>query len=68
MIGNPPYEVVSSKESGIEERSHQQAYFRRTYESCVGKINTYRLMLERGLKAAMSRLSGKGPAYGESLL
>ncbi len=49
VIGNPPYEVVSSKESGIEERSHQQAYFRRTYESCVGKINTYRLMLERGL-------------------
>ena len=49
VISNPPYEVVSSKESGIEERSRHQAYFRRTYACCSGKINTYRLMLERGL-------------------
>jgi adenine-specific DNA-methyltransferase len=49
VVGNPPYEIVSVKESGIEERSKEQAYFRRTYRTCQGKINTYRLMMERGL-------------------
>lgn len=49
VIGNPPYEIVSVKESGIEDRRREQAYFRRTYRTCSGKINTYRLMLERAL-------------------
>lgn len=49
VIGNPPYEIVSVKESGIEERRREQRYFRRMYRTCSGKINTYRLMLERGL-------------------
>ncbi len=49
VIGNPPYEIVSVKESGIEERQREQAYFRKMYGTCSGKINTYRLMLERGL-------------------
>lgn len=49
VIGNPPYEIVSVKESGLEDRRREQTYFRRTYRTCSGKINTYRLMLERGL-------------------
>ena len=49
VIGNPPYEIVSVKESGLSERSAEQRYFRRTFRTCRGKINTYRLMLERGL-------------------
>lgn len=49
VIGNPPYEIVSVKESGIGERRREQAYFRRMYRTCKGKINTYRLMIERGL-------------------
>ncbi len=49
VVGNPPYEIVSVKESGIGERRREQAYFRRMYRACRGKINTYRLMLERGL-------------------
>jgi Alw26I/Eco31I/Esp3I family type II restriction m6 adenine DNA methyltransferase len=50
IIGNPPYEIVSVKESGIASRSLDQAFFRKTYETCTGKINTYRLMIERGLQ------------------
>ncbi len=50
VIGNPPYEIVSVKESGIASRSLDQAFFRKTYETCTGKINTYRLMIERGLQ------------------
>ena len=50
VIGNPPYEIVSVKESGIASRSLDQAFFRKTYETCTGKINTYRLMMERGLQ------------------
>jgi len=49
IIGNPPYEIISVKESGIRERTNEQAYFRTAYRSCHGKINTYRLMTERGL-------------------
>ena len=49
IIGNPPYEIISVKESGIRERTKEQAYFRRVYRSCHGKINTYRLMMERSL-------------------
>ena len=49
VIGNPPYEIVSVKESGIRERSIQQAYYRQAFRTCKGKINLYRLMLERGL-------------------
>jgi len=49
IIGNPPYEIISVKESGIEDRKAEQRYFRRIYKTCRGKINTYRLMLERGL-------------------
>jgi len=49
IVGNPPYEIISVKESGIEERRAEQRYFRRIYRTCRGKINTYRLMLERGL-------------------
>ncbi len=48
-IGNPPYEILSVKESGIKERREEQAYIRRMFRTCKGKINTYRLMLERGL-------------------
>ncbi len=49
VVGNPPYEILSVKESGIEARRHEQAYFRKAFSSCKGKINTYRLMIERGL-------------------
>jgi len=49
IVGNPPYEIISVKESGIEDRKAEQRYFRRIYRTCRGKINTYRLMLERGL-------------------
>ncbi|MGO9571153.1 MAG: Eco57I restriction-modification methylase domain-containing protein [Desulfomonilaceae bacterium] len=49
VVGNPPYEILSAKESGIEERRHEQAYMRQMFRTCKGKINTYRLMLERGL-------------------
>ena len=49
VIGNPPYEIVSVKESGIRERKRDLPYYRATYRACRGKINTYRLMLERGL-------------------
>lgn len=49
VVGNPPYEILSVKESGIDERRRQQSYYRRMYRTCQGKINTYRLMLERGL-------------------
>lgn len=49
IIGNPPYEIVSVKESGLRERAAEQRYFRQVYGACRGKINTYRLMLERGL-------------------
>ena len=47
IIGNPPYEIISVKESGIRERTKEQPYFRSTYRTCQGKINTYRLMMER---------------------
>jgi len=50
VVGNPPYEILSVKESGIGERAAEQKYFRRMYRSCQGKVNTYRLMLERGLE------------------
>jgi Alw26I/Eco31I/Esp3I family type II restriction m6 adenine DNA methyltransferase len=40
---------LSAKESGIEERRQEQAYIRQVFRTCKGKINTYRLMLERGL-------------------
>ena len=49
VVGNPPYEILSAKESGIEERRQEQAYIRQMFRTCKGKINTYRLMLERGL-------------------
>jgi adenine-specific DNA-methyltransferase len=49
VVGNPPYEIVSVKESGLRERTREQAYFRKAHRTCQGKINTYRLMLERGL-------------------
>ncbi len=49
VIGNPPYEILSVKESGIRDRHLDQTYFRATYRTCHGKINTYRLMMERGL-------------------
>ncbi len=50
IIGNPPYEIISVKESGIRERTKEQTYFRSTYRTCQGKLNTYRLMTERGLE------------------
>ncbi len=50
IIGNPPYEILSVKESGIRERNKEQTYFRSGYRTCQGKINTYRLMTERGLE------------------
>jgi len=56
VLGNPPYEIVSVKESGVEDRRDQQRYYRRAYRTCKGKINTYRLMLERGL--ALLRTGG----------
>ncbi len=49
VVGNPPYEILSAKESGIEERREDLAYIRQMFRTCQGKINTYRLMLERGL-------------------
>lgn len=50
IIGNPPYETLSVKESGIRGRKLEQNYFRLMYKTCHGKINLYRLMLERGLE------------------
>lgn len=50
VIGNPPYEILSVKESGIQSRRDEQAYFRTFFNSCSGKINTYRLMIERALQ------------------
>ncbi|MCA1960520.1 MAG: N-6 DNA methylase [Desulfomonile sp.] len=50
VVGNPPYEVLSVKESGIDERHREQSYFRKVFRSCHGKINTYRLMMERSLE------------------
>ncbi len=49
VIGNPPYEVLSAKESGIEARRAESEYYRLAYTTCRGKINTYRLMIERGM-------------------
>lgn len=50
VIGNPPYEILSVKESGIDERKGEQRYYRAAYTSCLGKINLYRLMMERGFR------------------
>ncbi len=50
VIGNPPYEILSVKESGLQTRRDEQVYFRRFFSSCSGKINTYRLMIERALQ------------------
>jgi adenine-specific DNA-methyltransferase len=50
VVGNPPYEILSVKESGLSERRREQGYYRKIHTSCQGKINTYRLMLERGLE------------------
>jgi Alw26I/Eco31I/Esp3I family type II restriction m6 adenine DNA methyltransferase len=50
VIGNPPYEILSVKESGIQARKHDQFYYRHFYSVCSGKVNTYRLMIERGLQ------------------
>ncbi|MEW6351376.1 MAG: Eco57I restriction-modification methylase domain-containing protein [Thermodesulfobacteriota bacterium] len=55
VVGNPPYEILSERESGIQERRCDQAYFRKTMSTCHGKINTYRLMLERGLELFRDR-------------
>ncbi|MFC1833185.1 Eco57I restriction-modification methylase domain-containing protein [Thermodesulfobacteriota bacterium] len=49
VVGNPPYEILSVLESGLADRKRDQAYFRKCFETCQGKINTYRLMMERGL-------------------
>jgi len=49
VVGNPPYEIVSAKESGIDDRRRDQDYFRKMFQTCQGKINTFRLMMERGL-------------------
>ncbi len=49
VIGNPPYEVLSVKESGLTRRTWEQDYYRNHYRCCSGKINLYRLMLERSL-------------------
>lgn len=50
VIGNPPYEILSVKESGLDSRREEQAYFRQFFVTCSGKINTYRLMMERALQ------------------
>jgi len=50
VVGNPPYEILSVKESGIDERHREQSYFRNVFHTCQGKLNTYRLMMERGLE------------------
>ncbi len=47
IIGNPPYEILSVKESGIPDMKIDLDYYRTHYETCLGKINTYRLMMER---------------------
>ncbi|MBI5250436.1 MAG: N-6 DNA methylase [Desulfomonile tiedjei] len=59
VIGNPPYEILSVKESGLQSRRGEQIYFRNFYSTCTGKINTYRLMIERALQ-----LLRKGGALG----
>ncbi len=50
VVGNPPYEVLTVKDSGLDDLHHDLDYFRSHYETCLGKINTYRLMFERSLK------------------
>lgn len=50
VIGNPPYEVLSANDSWTEHAYDDLKYFRTHYTTCQGKINTYRLMLERSLK------------------
>ncbi len=50
IIGNPPYEILSIKESGISRRREEQEYLRHAFSTCQGKLNTYRLMLERSLE------------------
>ncbi len=54
IVGNPPYEVLSVKESLSDELRHDIDYFRSNYTSCLGKINTYRLMMERSLNLLRS--------------
>lgn len=49
IVGNPPYEVLSAKESSSRQLLHEINYFRSNYKTCSGKINTYRLMMERSL-------------------
>lgn len=49
IVGNPPYEVLSIKESSSRQLLHEINYFRSNYKTCSGKINTYRLMMERSL-------------------
>ena len=49
IVGNPPYEVLSVKESSSAGLRHDINYFKSHYTSCFGKINTYRLMMERSL-------------------
>lgn len=49
IIGNPPYEILSEKESRINRPKTFLNFFRSNYITCFGKINTYRLMIERSL-------------------
>ncbi|MGD9817569.1 MAG: N-6 DNA methylase [Desulfomonilaceae bacterium] len=49
IIGNPPYEILSAKESKSEHFKTFLKFFRSNYITCFGKINTYRLMIEKSL-------------------
>ena len=49
IVGNPPYEVLSIKESSSEQLREEIQYYRSNYRTCSGKINIYRLMMERSL-------------------
>lgn len=51
VIGNPPYEVLAAKEREGEEKQTEAevAYFRAKYQTHKGKLNLYKLMLERAL-------------------
>jgi Alw26I/Eco31I/Esp3I family type II restriction m6 adenine DNA methyltransferase len=47
VIGNPPYEVLSTRETNNPLIKPQIKFFDATYETCRGKKNTYRLFIER---------------------
>ncbi len=49
ILGNPPYEVLSVGHPQSQCVKSELQFFRSNYSCCLGKINTYRLMIERSL-------------------